>query len=210
MFNEAIETFTHQGIKINIYQDEYDESPNDWRNEELFLVAFHQQFSVEREGFSQQICAAVANKGINEYDEKDADAIQILKEYHVFGLEAYIHSGVSFALSQEGNFPDRQWDVSQLGLVFVKKTEARLRTSARKLALGLIKTWNQYLSGEVYWYKVGDESLYGIYGLEYAIEEAKGVAEHVARNIQKKHEAKKKAEIKNHVPLSKRTHLQHA
>jgi hypothetical protein len=29
------------------------------------------------------------------------------------------------ALSHEGNFPDRQWDVSRLGLVFAAKKEAR-------------------------------------------------------------------------------------
>jgi hypothetical protein len=79
---------------------------------------------------------------------------ELAKKYHVFALEAYIHSGVRLALSREGNFPDRQWDVSQLGAVFVAKKEWRRRDSARKAALGLIQYWNDALSGNVYGYIV--------------------------------------------------------
>lgn len=78
------------------------------------------------------------------------------KAFHVFGLEAYIHSGVCLALSNEGNFVDRQWDVSQLGAVLVKKTEARTKAKARKIALGLIEGWNDCLSGNVYGFRIED------------------------------------------------------
>ena len=78
-------------------------------------------------------------------------------KYHIFGLEAYIHSGVVLALSQEGNFCDRRWDVSQLGFVFVAKSEWRIRKSAKKAARGLIEYWNAYLGGNVYGFVVKDK-----------------------------------------------------
>lgn len=114
------------------------------------------------------------------------EAKQFNKKYHVFGLEAYIHSGVCLALSHEGNFPDRQWDVSQLGCVFVARTETKYRSKARTMAKGLIETWNDYLSGNVYGYVIEDaqgntiDSCWGYYG-DYdknALIEARSIVEH--------------------------------
>ena len=107
------------------------------------------------------------------------------KAFHVFPLEAYIHSGVCLALSREGDFPDRRWDVSQLGAVLVSKKEARTKAKARTIALGLIKTWNDYLSGNVYGFEIEDasgqviDSCWGFYG-DY---EAKGGALAEAKSI---------------------------
>jgi len=110
-----------------------------------------------RDKIPQKLAQNIVNKGIDvDYNEPDEEAKRYIKEYHIFGLEAYIHSGVVLALSHEGNFCDRQWDVSQLGLVFVSKKEARTRDKARTLALGLIETWNDYLSGNVYGYVIED------------------------------------------------------
>ena len=85
-----------------------------------------------------------------------------------------------------GNYPDRQWDVSQLGFVFVSKKEWRLSAKARLAAESLLKEWNQYLSGDVYGYIVDDDGLnedscWGFYGLEYCEQQAKEIAEHVAK-----------------------------
>jgi hypothetical protein len=88
-------------------------------------------------------------------EDKEGRDISHLKDYWIFPLEACIHSGVCLYLSG-GCAIDRQWDVSQLGAVFVSKKEARLSKSARELALSLIKTWNLYLSGQVYSFSVTD------------------------------------------------------
>jgi hypothetical protein len=88
---------------------------------------------------------------------------------------------VVLALSQEGNFPDRRWDVSQLGFVFISKKHWRLSKSARKGALATIEEWNMYLSGDVWGYVIEDdegnelESCWGFYGREYCENEAKSV-----------------------------------
>lgn len=157
MEREAIESFDHKGLKINIYQDEYYEgSPDKSGDDSLFLTAFHSDFTVNRDGFEKEVCQYLAGN-TDQDDDVIARAKEVKKQYHTFGLEAYIHSGVVLALSYEGNFCDRQWDVSQLGLVFVSKKETKSKVKARKLALGLIQEWNYNLSGEVYGFVITKE-----------------------------------------------------
>src|SRR3990167_8973304 len=151
MTENEIYTEKKNGLTIKIFQDDNPQSPEEWGDDSLFLVADHRDFYVK--------------------PPKNSTTESVVKDYnkthHVFGLEAYIHSGVVLSLSREGNFVDRQWDVSQLGLVFVAKNETKTKGKARKLAQGLIKTWNQSLSGDVYGYDIEDgDSCWGFYGLE--------------------------------------------
>lgn len=210
--------------KINIYQDEDARSPEEDGDDNLFLVGYYRDFTVDRgrcelvtifpeekfteapdkqqyaagygwksykeakaaglinkqvrrgryvPGISQDLARSIANNGKDEDGEICYEAQEYLKKYHVFGLEAYIHSDVRLALSREGNFPDRQWDVSQLGLVFASKEEWRLRKSAEKAARALLEYWNDYLSGSVYRYMIetpdGEEvgGCGGFYGYDH-------------------------------------------
>jgi hypothetical protein len=220
---ENVHEENYRGLTIKIFQDNDAESPEAWKDEGLFLVAYGRNFQVDRgqrelvtifkeedfkkdngyqgrvyadgygwksyeeakedgllnkqvrrgkwvAGISEGLAQSIANGGRYEDDSINDEAKDYLKKYHVFGLEAYIHSGVSLSLSRQGNFPDRQWDVSQIGLVFVAKTEVRTRAKAEKLARSLISTWNDYLSGAVYGFhlenKQGEviDSCWGYYG----------------------------------------------
>lgn len=108
--------------------------------------------------FSKDDCITIAEAGMKH------------KDYWCFGLEAYIHSGVRLAIRYEGNFPDRGWDVSNVGLVFVSKKEWRLQKKAKEAAASLVNEWNDYLSGDVYGFVIenaeGEEQLscWGFYG----------------------------------------------
>jgi predicted RNA-binding Zn-ribbon protein involved in translation (DUF1610 family) len=134
-------------------------------------------------GISKDLAIVIANGGKYEDNSICDEAKEYIKKYRIFGLEAYIHSGISLALSQEGNFPDRQWDVSQLGLVFVSKEETKNRNNAKKLALGLIADWNKYLSGDVYCIvkeiynkdkeRIDYDNCGGYYGYDYALKDLK-------------------------------------
>lgn len=169
--SEPVEQFSHCGLTVKIYQDEDAQSPREYGDEGLFIVANHRDFYVPEPG----------EKRVT--DDYETIVNRWKKTHWVFPLEAYIHSGVVLALSHEGNFPDRQWDVSQLGAVFVAKKEWNTKAKARKAALQYVETWNQYLSGDVYGYVIEDEdgnnleSCWGFYGLEYATQEAKQAAE---------------------------------
>lgn len=154
-------------MKLRLEQDTDAQSPME-NDDCVFLIADHRD------------CFIPPEKGIRSFDvQTEIDARK--KTHHVFLLEAYIHSGVVLALAGEGNFPDRQWDVSLLGAVFVPKSDWRLRASARKIALGKVAEWNQYLSGDVWGCIVEDDegnhldSCWGFYGREYAEQEGQSM-----------------------------------
>lgn len=181
-------TEKYKSLTIEICNDDNCDGPNEWGDDSLFLVGNHRDFYVK------------PPEGISFEDVKS----HYEKTHHIFGLEAYIHSGVRLALSQKGNFPDRQWDVSQLGYVFASKEEWKTRKSAECAALGLIETWNDYLAGNVYGYQVKDSegehiaSCWGFYGdyeksgiLEQAREEAKTAYPEIKKK--EKEEARREA-----------------
>lgn len=159
--NDIIAEYKHAGCIIKVHQDELAEGPNQWGDTNIFLVANHRDFYVPEPG---------EKRAPNDPEE----LIERYKKTHwIFPLEAYIHGGVHLSFGSEGNYPDRRWDVSQLGFIFASKKEWRLSKSARKAAASLIETWNQYLGGEVYGYTVEDEetgeegdSCWGYYGYE--------------------------------------------
>ena len=220
MEKDILDTILYKDCAIKIYQDEDTQNPDEWGDNNLFLVGFHRDFTVENILVSEDICRAVLEGDIKKRDDDDdyirESAKELTKQYHVFGLEAYIHGGVALSLSREGNFPDRRWDVSQLGAVFVSKKETKSRVKARKLALGLIETWNDYLSGNVYGFitetKIGNDvgscwGFYGDYNKSGMIEEAKGEIDSYVEEKLKKHARQLKVQILKGVSLNNRKAL---
>ena len=164
-------------LTLRIEQDSDATSPSDWEDSNLFIVANHRKCFIPETG--QRRITGTAAELVRKY----------VKTHWVFPLEAYIHSGVVLALSGEGNFPDRHWDVSQLGHVFAAKSEWRLSKSAYKAALSKVNEWNQYLSGDVWGCTVEDEdgntvdSCWGFYGREYAESEGKNMLAAAKKNV---------------------------
>jgi len=167
-------------------QDDSGFSPEENYDVGLFLVGYHSDFTVTHNNkIPEDLARCIANKGKWEDESVDEEAKEYIEKYFIFKLEAYIHSGVSLSLSKEGNFPDRRWDVSQLGLVFVSKEECDNKVKARKLALALIEEWNNYLSGEVYGLvrenfnekknRIDGEECWGYNGYKNALEALKTV-----------------------------------
>jgi len=158
-------------MKYRIEQDTDAQSPSDLGDKDLFIVAKHRDFYVPAPG----------EKRVPEYANEVVE--QFKKTHHVFPIEAYIHSGVVLAFSQEGNFPDRRWDVSQVGFAFASKKEWRVKAKAREAAASLIEQWNQYSSGDVWGYIIEDDegnhvdSCWGFYGRAYCEQEAKSAME---------------------------------
>lgn len=178
------------GYKIQIFNDEDPISPVEEADENCFLVGYHREFSVEapknKAGYrivSKDECIALF-KGEKEAGE--SWPAELAKRYHFFGLEAYIHSGVRLAIAYEGNFCDRRWDVSQLGGIFIAKSEWRTRPKAKKAALGLISYYNDWLAGNVYGFKIIDpegvelDSCWGYFG-DY--DQKDGILEEARKNV---------------------------
>lgn len=153
-------------MNYKIRQDTDPLSPSEYADVSLFIVANHRDFYVAEPGEKRVPVSA-------------SDLLKKYKKTHwIFPMEAYIHSGVVLALSGEGNFPDRRWDVSQLGYVFAAKSEWRLSAKAREAALAHIEDWNRYLLGDVWGYVIEDDdgthvdSCWGYYDKKLCEEDA--------------------------------------
>ncbi len=121
-------------------------------------------------------------KGRGEIETLPGNIPQAAK-YWIFPVAAYIHSGIALSLGSGRNFPDYQWDVSHVGAVLIAKEEWPEEAKAREYAAGLIETWNQYLSGDVYGItretydkdraQVDQDSVWGFFGYKWAMEALK-------------------------------------
>ncbi len=177
--------------KIIISQDNYPSSPDDWGNDEVFLVYDHRDFCVKRKSFSP--------RDIFENGKLFQD------NYHMFVVNAYIHSGISLSLGRKYLFNDR-WDVSTTGYAVVKRVKGHTwtREKAREAAEDLIEEWNTYLSGDVWRYNIEGEcedecsGFYGDEGIEQAISEAKSSIDCYIRNKVKKHHEGQQSEGQHH------------
>jgi len=168
----------YKGYKIKIRQCEYYESPNDWENPDMFLVYQHRDFTVKKDGFNPETIYhwAYAKNMVDSNDDpngnyqEEMDSYPELNYYWIFPVEAYIHSGISLSL-----FTGRktcQWDSSVTGYILIRRDilkdssvneEDLTLEEATKYGEGLIKTWNQYLSGEIYGFIVEKpETIYSI------------------------------------------------
>ncbi len=163
-----LETLTYRDHEIEIHQDENVESPDQWGNTDVFVVYDHRQFCVKREGFEPK----------DIFEHMTTTKKNFYKGYHVFVLYAYIHSGVALSVLNDAYPFNDRWDVSTTGFILVKKQKGTYtRRMAIESAMGEVKIWNIYLSGDVYGYNSEVGSCWGFYGedgKEQMITEAKG------------------------------------
>jgi hypothetical protein len=192
--NEATTRFTVAGkeyiLFVAIQQDPDPISPKERNDEAAFLVYGHRQFTVNGPGREK---AEDVHKAKAEWE----------KTHHVYPVYAYIHSGVFLKLNTDEGLPDRQWDVSMAGYCLISRDTSNI-PEPLKLAEGIVSDWNQYLSGDVWGYDMGlyelekdsdgdpieerdyyrrhskpvyEDSCWGFFGSEHALEETKHQAE---------------------------------
>ena len=107
----------------------------------------------------------------------------------ILPLYLYDHSGITVSTAPFGC----PWDSGQVGYVYAslddirkefscKRVTAKHRAQAEKTLRQEVKTYDQYLTGDVYGYVVADEngdesdSCWGFFGLDYARDEATAAA----------------------------------
>lgn len=148
----------YKNHRIRIEQDELYDSPDDWGNEDIFLVYKHRDFTIWRVGFDPQeifqwlllikeLETTVDAERLEEINS-DLESYPDYSKYWIFPVEAYIHSGVSLSLFNGTKFC--RWDSSVAGYILALKKEYTTKEEAEKSAIGLIDSWNDYLSGNVY------------------------------------------------------------
>jgi len=178
---EAIETTEYKNHTIEIFQDEYAENPiKEWDMLGEFFC-WHRNYDL---GNSKRFDTP---EEVREY-AKETNSL-------LYPLFMYDHSGIALSLGNSQYPFSCPWDAGQLGYVLVDR-EKTLKEYSKKILTkqlkqkiynviqGEVNTYNQYLSGDVYGYKVIDkdgeelDSCWGYYGMEDVIEEAKSVVDY--------------------------------
>jgi hypothetical protein len=189
----TVDTITiNDTIRARIEHDTDVQAP-DW--ETLGSIAYNSRYTLGTEGVSQ--------------DRLDSIALGI-KNGSLVGLPvyAYVHSGSMISCGTPlkngtivfGNPFHCPWDSGQSGFVYASKERVVKEYGKKILTAGIkqkalqvlakeVECFSQYLEGDVYgviverltdgeW--VEEESCWGLYGLDYAREEANRMGEHEA------------------------------
>jgi hypothetical protein len=183
----------NEKYRIKIIQDESPFSPREDDNLGT-MVCFNRRYNL-------------GDKHDFEYEGWEETEKIIRKQENVcviLPLYLYDHSGITMKTSRFSC----GWDSGQVGFIFVSKEtvreEYRVKRINQKLIdkvtevlEGEVKTYDQYLTGDIYGYKIyelktcseGDEhetfidSCWGFYGQESCMEEAESIVRHTQKEV---------------------------
>jgi hypothetical protein len=180
--------------KVEVIQDE---SPSSPREDDNFgkMICFHRRYDLGDEHDYKS----------NDYDGWEELKEQIEKDYNVgviLPLYLYDHSGITMNTTGFGC----QWDSGQVGWIFCTKEDMEsnfmklsgqdLIERSEVLLKGEVETYDQYLTGDVYGYRVSEvktcsegheheeelDSCWGYYGQENCMLEGVGIVEYYIKN----------------------------
>lgn len=165
-----MDTTEYKGYTITIEQDEWagNDSPLEWTTPEergATFVLYHRQYNLPNE----------LDVDFDEYDGWDELAkANVPDGQPVYRfVRWYEHSGIVVSLSDTSDVGG--WDSGCAGVVYGETEEA---------IEGVFSTWKQYAEGDIWQYLIEDEhgdtidSLCGLYGYDYAVEQAKYFIDH--------------------------------
>ena len=187
-----METIRKGNYELEILQDESPESPREWENLGT-MICFHRRYNL---GDKNDII------DFNDYTSWNEQLEWIeknIKPCVILPLYLYDHSGITMTTSP---FSCR-WDSGQVGWIFVTKEQVRKEYNVKRITQdivekvtkvleGEVETYDQYISGEVYGYRVSKievcdkgcehkeevDSCWGYYGMESVEEEGNRVLEY--------------------------------
>jgi len=184
----------HNGCTITIERDEFPQNPRtEWDNLGT-MVCFHKRYNLgDKHGLN------ITSDDFANWDELEAFLHEQQGALVVLPLFLYDHSGITIST---GRF-SCAWDSGQVGFIFVSKgraesecprkeaeSDAAYNDRIKDYLIGEVKTYDDYLTGEVYGYSVTDDatgtegdSCFGFYGYEetkdgsYMMGEARSAAD---------------------------------
>jgi hypothetical protein len=171
---------------VRTYQEDSPECPRSWDNLGT-MVCFHNSYNLgDKHNYN--------SNDYNGWDEMEKEIIKRENVGVILPLFLYDHSGITISTSSF----DCRWDSGQIGFIFISKEKMlqeyggkivtqKLKDRVEGYLKGEVETYDQYLRGDVYGYKVfkvenGEEeeldSCWGFYGEDTCMEEGVGVMEY--------------------------------
>ena len=206
---------------LEIKNDDFYDSPREWDNIGT-MYCQHRCYNLgDKFSIDNDECYSFADE-LKQIEVKQGEiAIAI-------PLFLYDHSGISMsygdAITKDFESfvkPDCGWDSGMLGFIFITKEKVRKEYNVKRISKKLlnnvvkileseVEAYNQYLTGDVYYYEVLDsdgccvESCGGFYSEKEAIAEGKSMLACIEKQEREKKHSKLKAMIKANVGLDTR------
>ena len=185
-------TYINEDLRFSVSPDMYPDSPREWDNLGIITCPKQGKYSLADKGHAFDLDAW------NMWDDVEADIRDNKGGVLILPLSIYDHGGVSIYV---GKSVDR-WDGSRVGFIYVTQEaldrEGITLDKAEEILRAEVKTYNQYLMGDVYniliearvkactcgecWSWETIDSCGGFYGHEEAHAEAKSRAEYELMN----------------------------
>jgi hypothetical protein len=176
-------------FELEVVQDTDPESPRDWDNLGT-MVCFHKRYELGDK---------------TDYRTEDYDSWEELKEgiiknegeVVILPLYLYDHSGITISTSPFSC----KFDSGRIGFIFVSKYKIKKEgideTKVEQYLIDEVKTYDQYLTGDVWGYNVYEittcdkghkhkelvESCYGYYGHDECESEGQSLLEHYEKEV---------------------------
>lgn len=189
------ETKTIGKYRIDIIQDENPDSPRTWDNLGT-MVCFHSRYDLgDKHNYN--------HNDYNGWDEMEKAIIKNEKVGAILPLYLYDHSGITMNTTGFSC----NWDSGRVGFIYVSKetilkeyggkiVTKKLKEKVEGYLKGEVETYDQYLRGDVYGYRIMElsqcslgheheeekDSCWGYYGTESCMEEAEGMVEYYIEN----------------------------
>lgn len=183
---------------IEVVQDSDPEDPRTWENLGK-MVCFHRKYNLgDKHDYS-----------MNDFESWNDLEKHLTKEHDVcviLPLYLYDHSGITMNTT---GFSCR-WDSMIVGFIYISKEKVRDGYSVKRINKKLkeritqylineVKTYDQYLTGDVYGYKIYEvtecslghehkeekDSCWGFFGKDECMKEAEGIVEYYIENENK-------------------------
>lgn len=189
MKKDFIEEKVFGDYKVRTFHDESPESPREWDNVGT-MVCFHRRYNLGDK-------TDYRSEDYNSWDELKQGIMENEGEVFILPLYLFDHSGISISTSSF----NCNWDSGQVGFIFVSKYKIQEEGIEEKYVQECleneVKTYNQYLQGEVYGCEVvkvttcnfGHEheelihSCYGFYNEDECLEEGMGYVKYDMKEI---------------------------
>lgn len=174
-YNSPFKMKDKEGVEytLEIEQSDYADDPREWSNL-CTMICWHGRYNLgdkhdfdDIDEFFERLCYEVLHKDDEEtYGLHWQDMFKMLKESDLILIKAinmYDHSGITVSTSSGYPYNDR-WDAGIVGFIYVTKktifdecggiTEENWKERADKYLEGEMETYDQYLRGDVYGYKL--------------------------------------------------------
>lgn len=219
MKNEALKTIEYKGYTVNVFADDNGYDPREWDNLGTMLCMHGRYQLGDKHSFKSSDFDGWGE--VKKYLTEEEKAVIVLPLY------LYDHSGLRMKVgSFAGLLPQghAEFDSGCVGFIYVTRDKLLSEYSAKKVTKKIldqaeavlraeVKTYDQYLSGDVYGYTVTDskgeqtDSCWGYYGYDEnksgLLEAAQDVIDHTIITRIKSRIARLKALIKGKVELKK-------